>query len=55
MDSGFPHLLDDEATDRFARDLAAAAGWRVLHVAPAEFSNTVAAPTPAIVVCLERT
>lgn len=29
-------------------------GWRVLHVAPAGFANTVAAPTPAIVACVER-
>lgn len=31
-----------------------AAGWRILHVASAEFLNTVAAPTPAIAVCIER-
>lgn len=92
FDSGFLHLLDEDAADRFAADLAAAlvpggraylhefavefpvanvpravterelrerfdaaAGWRVLHVAPAEFLNTVAAPTPAIVACVERT
>ena len=92
FDSGFTHLLDAEATDVLARDLARAlvpsgrhylhafavefpvpnvpravtegevrerfaesAGWRVLHVAPAEFANTVAAPTPAIVACIERT
>ena len=92
FDSGFLHLLDAEASDRFVEDLAAAvvpggraylhefavefpvpnvpravteaevrerfaegAGWRVLHVAPAEFENTVAAPTPALVACVERT
>jgi SAM-dependent methyltransferase len=91
FDSGFLHLLDPEASDRWASDLARAiepggrlylhefavefpvpnvpravtegevrerfaeaAGWRVLHVAPAEFANTVAAPTPAIVACVER-
>ena len=91
FDSGFTHLLDAEASDELARDLARtlvpggrlylhafavefpvpnvpravteeevrdrfaeSAGWRVLHVAPAEFANTVAAPTPAIVACIER-
>ena len=29
-------------------------GWRVLYVEPAGFENTVAAPTPAIVACVER-
>lgn len=89
FDSGFLHLLDDEASDRWARDLAVAlevggrvylhefaiefpvpnvpravtegevrerfgVGWNVLHVGPAEFVNTVAAPTPALVACVER-
>jgi SAM-dependent methyltransferase len=91
FDSGFMHLLDVEACDRLAGELAvalvprgrlylhefavefpvpnvpravterelrerfsASAGWRVLHVAPAGFANTVAAPTPAIVACVER-
>ena len=44
-------VTEGEVRERFA----ASAGWRVLHVAPSEFANTVAAPTPAIVACLERT
>lgn len=92
FDSGFLHLLDPEASDRFAEHLgrtvetggrlylhefavefpvesvpravterevrerfSTSAGWRLLHVGPAEFHNTVAAPTPAIVACVERT
>jgi SAM-dependent methyltransferase len=49
-----PHVpravTETEVRERFAE----AAGWRVLHVGPAEFANTVAAPTPAIVACVER-
>lgn len=92
FDSGFTHLLEPDACDRLATELAAAlvpggrlylhafavefpvpnvpravtehevrerfapeAGWQVLHVAAAGFENTVAAPTPAIVACVERT
>jgi SAM-dependent methyltransferase len=91
FDSGFMHLLDAEACDRLAVELAEAllpggrlylhefavefpvpnvpravterelrdrfaesAGWRLLHVGPAGFANRVAAPTPAIVACVER-
>jgi SAM-dependent methyltransferase len=43
-------VTEDELRERFSR----ATGWRVLHIAPAEFSNTVASPTPAIVACIER-
>jgi SAM-dependent methyltransferase len=43
-------VTEAEVRERFAE----AAGWRVLHVGPAEFANTVAAPTPAIVACVER-
>ena len=43
-------ITEDEVRSRFAES----AGWRVLHVASAEFLNTVAAPTPAIVACIER-
>lgn len=44
-------VTEREVRERFARS----AGWRVLHVGPANFQNTVAAPTPAIVACAERT
>ena len=43
-------VTEREVRERFAR----AAGWRILHVGPAEFQSTVAAPTPAIVACVER-
>lgn len=43
-------VTEAEVRERFVE----AAGWRVLHVGPAEFANTVAAPTPAIVACVER-
>lgn len=39
-----------EVRERFTAE----AGWRVLHVAAAEFRSTVAAPTPAIVACVEK-
>jgi SAM-dependent methyltransferase len=43
-------VTEGELRERFAES----AGWRVLHVAPAGFANLVAAPTPAIVACVER-
>lgn len=43
-------ITEEEVRERFGES----AGWRVLHVAAAEFRNTVAAPTPAIVACVER-
>lgn len=43
-------VTEDEVRERFT----AAAGWRILHVAAAEFHSTVAAPTPAIVACVEK-
>lgn len=43
-------ITEDELRARFSE----AAGWRILHIASAEFLNTVAAPTAAIVACIER-
>ncbi len=42
---------EEELSARFNED----SGWRILHVSSAEFLNTVAAPTPAIAACIERT
>lgn len=41
-------VTEGEVRERFG------VGWNVLHVGPAEFVNMVAAPTPAIVACVER-
>lgn len=43
-------ITESELNGRFTES----AGWRILQVASAEFMNTVAAPTPAIVACIER-
>lgn len=43
-------VTESELRERFTES----AGWRVLEIQSAEFLNTVAAPTPAIVACLER-
>ncbi|MRR11351.1 hypothetical protein EG835_02445, partial [bacterium] len=43
-------VTEDELRARFNEG----AGWRMLHVASDEFLNTVAAPTAAIVACIER-
>jgi SAM-dependent methyltransferase len=43
-------ITEDELRARFTQT----AGWRILYVAPAEFLNTVAAPTAAIAACIER-
>lgn len=43
-------VSEDEVRERFTQD----AGWQVLHISSAEFLNTVAAPTPAIIACIER-
>lgn len=43
-------VTEGELRERFSQT----AGWQVLHIAPAEFMNTVAQPTPAIVACVER-
>lgn len=43
-------ITESELRERFTES----AGWAVLHVGPALFLNTVAAPTEAIVACIER-
>lgn len=43
-------ITETEVRERFT----AAAGWRILHIAEAEFLSTVAAPTPAIIACIEK-
>lgn len=43
-------VTEEELRMRFSE----AAGWHILHIASAEFLNTVAAPTAAIIACIER-
>lgn len=43
-------VTEDELRARFTAEH----GWRLLEVRPAEFLNRVAAPTPAIVACVEK-
>ena len=43
-------VTETELRERFNEST----GWRILHVSDAEFTNTIAQATPAIIACIER-